>query len=170
MCADTLGKCLEQLLWGYPELLKEFIEKVQPAMIEDREPNEKAIRKQADGALKNDEDNPHTQLQNGDQDEKAASLDLPGMSSDPPNTPYARSRSSISAQEDGQPEDLPSGTRTGYAEPSSPPETRPQLHLDDAEIAGEASARSDTKKSLQIPETKIDKGKRKATEEMDETE
>lgn len=171
--ADTLGKSLERLLWGYPELLKEFIEEVQPAMIEDREQNEKAIREQAnkrlDGTLKNDEDDPRNQSQNGDQDEKAC-LDLPGMSSDPPNTPYARSGSPVLAQEDGQPEDLPSGTKTGYAEPSSPPETRPQLHLDDAEIAGEASARSDTKKSLQIPETKIDKGKRKATEEMDETE
>lgn len=166
MYADTLGRCLEQLLWGYPELLKEFIEKVQPAMKQ----NEKVIRKQADGTLKNDEDNPRIQSQNGDLDEKAASLDLPGMSSDPLKTRYPRSGSPVSAQEDDQPEDIPfaSGTKIGCSESSSPPQIRPLLKLDDTDIAG--CSRSDTEKSLQIPETKIGKGKRKATEEMGETE
>lgn len=173
MYADTLGKSLERLLWGYPELLKEFIEKVQPAMIEDREQNEKAIREQAnkrlDGTLKNDEDDPRNQSQNGDQDEKAC-LDLPGMSSDPPNTPYARSGSPVLAQEVDQPEDPPSGTKTGCAEASSPPQTRLQLNLDNSDIAGEASARSDTEKNLQMSMTEIDKGKQKATEETGENE
>lgn len=104
------------MLWGYSELLKDFTENVQPAMIEDREQNEKAIREQAnkrpDGTLKNDEDNLRTQSQNGDQDEKVASLDLPGMSSDPLKIRYARSESPVSAQEDNQPEDLPFASST----------------------------------------------------------
>lgn len=169
-----LGECLEFLLWGYPELLKEFQEKVIPAIIADREQLEKDICGETtrcpDRTLQHDEDIPHTQSHEGDQDEKVVSPDLPGMSSNPPNTGYAMSGSLVSAQEGGQPEDLPSGTKTGCAEPSSPPQTRPQLNLDDSDVAGEASSRSDTEKSLQMPETRIDKGKRKATEEMDETE
>lgn len=171
-----LGEWLEELLWGYPELLKEFQDKVIPAIIADREQIEKDICGETtrcpDRRLQHDEDIPHTQSHEGDQDEKVVSPDLPGMSSDPPNTGYAMSGSLVSAQEGGQPEDLPSAssTETGYSESSSPPQTRPQLKPDDTEIAGEAATRSDTEKSLQMPETKIDKGKRKATEEKEEKE
>lgn len=170
---EFLVECLEKLLWGYPELLKEFREKVIPAMIEDLE-HEKDIRREArrrpDGTLQHEVDTPNMRSQNGDQVEKVASPSLLRMSSDSPNTLYARSGSPVLAQEDGHPEDPPYGMKTGCAESSSPSQTHPQLNLDDAEIAGEVAARSDTEKSLQMPEDRIDKGKRKATEEMGEYE